>query len=248
MNDAKFTELLNLYLDHEISAEDAALLEAEVQGNPARRRVYLEYCQMHNACTVLGRRFKAESPEAFAHNLITRRPAARTAWETGLYATGVVAAAACLAIIFALRQTSHDAAGSATTNVPLAATDLGAPVGALARPAAVAAEIGSSPLITTGLSVPTRRDQLQQTLVTNPFLFSGRTDVPGMFAETGESPDAPPLDWMRSVSLAPVPPGSPGHELRFDARPMTLRPDAGSFDSHSPGDPDVELTAFRFVK
>ena len=36
MKDNEFIELLNLYLDHEISQEDAARLEAEVQRNPAR--------------------------------------------------------------------------------------------------------------------------------------------------------------------------------------------------------------------
>ena len=39
MNDSEYIELLNLYLDHEISAADAARLEAEVQSNPARRRI-----------------------------------------------------------------------------------------------------------------------------------------------------------------------------------------------------------------
>ena len=48
MKDSEFIELLNLYLDHEISVADAARLEAEVQGSPARRRVYREYCQMQN--------------------------------------------------------------------------------------------------------------------------------------------------------------------------------------------------------
>ena len=35
MKDSEFIELLNLYLDHEISTADAARLEAEVQANPA---------------------------------------------------------------------------------------------------------------------------------------------------------------------------------------------------------------------
>ena len=31
MKDTKFTELLNLYLDHQISPEETALLEAEIR-------------------------------------------------------------------------------------------------------------------------------------------------------------------------------------------------------------------------
>ena len=53
MNDTQFIELLNLYLDHEISPSDAARLEAEVQRNAKRYRVYREYCQMHKACALL---------------------------------------------------------------------------------------------------------------------------------------------------------------------------------------------------
>jgi len=248
MNDAKFTELLNLYLDHEISAEDAVRLEAEVQGNPARRRVYLEYCQMHNACTVLARRFQGESSEAIALNLTARRSTARRAWETGYYAAGAVAAAACLAIIFVVRQKSPDAAVTAPANVPVAAADFEAPVGAVAQPAALAGEGEPSQLVTTGLSVPTRREQLRRSLVANPFLFSEQPDTPGMFVATGARPDAPPLEWMRSMRLAPVAPGATGEDLRFEARPATLRPAAGSFNSPAASEPDVELTAFRFVK
>ena len=61
MKDSEFTELLNLYLDHEISAADAARLEAEVQINPNRRRVYQEYCRMQKACKLLAHDFACES-------------------------------------------------------------------------------------------------------------------------------------------------------------------------------------------
>ena len=36
MKDPEFIELLNLYVDHEITSVDAARLEAEVAQNPAR--------------------------------------------------------------------------------------------------------------------------------------------------------------------------------------------------------------------
>ena len=61
MKELEFIELLNLYLDHEISPEDAARLEAEVLNNPARRRVYREYCQMQKACKAIAVDFQAEA-------------------------------------------------------------------------------------------------------------------------------------------------------------------------------------------
>ena len=50
MKDSEFLELLNLYLDHEITPADAARLEAEVRADPERRRTYLQYCRMQKAC------------------------------------------------------------------------------------------------------------------------------------------------------------------------------------------------------
>lgn len=62
MTDRKFTELLNLYLDDEISPEDAAALEREIQRSPERRRLYRRYCQMQRACVMLADRFRAQEP------------------------------------------------------------------------------------------------------------------------------------------------------------------------------------------
>ena len=55
MKDSEFIELLNLYLDHEISAADAARLEAEVQTHAAHRAMYQNYCRMQKACKMVCR-------------------------------------------------------------------------------------------------------------------------------------------------------------------------------------------------
>ena len=62
MKDSTFIELLNLYVDHQISPADATRLEEEVRGNPERRRVYRQYCQIQKACTSLGDAFRTEAP------------------------------------------------------------------------------------------------------------------------------------------------------------------------------------------
>ncbi len=66
MNDARFKELLNLYLDHRLSAADAAELEAEVMRNPARRQTYAGYCRMQRACNLLFENECERAPQSFA--------------------------------------------------------------------------------------------------------------------------------------------------------------------------------------
>ena len=96
MKNSKFIELLNLYVDRQISPADAALLEAEIQQNPQRRKIYREYCQMQKACVILSENFRTEAP--VVEKLIdhTRAPR-RLGWPT--YAMGFAAAAACIALV-----------------------------------------------------------------------------------------------------------------------------------------------------
>jgi hypothetical protein len=49
MTDKKFTELVNLYFDKEISAADLAWLKSEIAACPDRKRVFAERCRLHRA-------------------------------------------------------------------------------------------------------------------------------------------------------------------------------------------------------
>ena len=97
MKDSEFIELLNLYLDHEISPEDAKRLEAEVASDPRRRKTYVQYCRIHKACVVImeervaSRREEAEIAGS----------ADRAWWASGSLWLGGLAAAAAVAIVFA---------------------------------------------------------------------------------------------------------------------------------------------------
>jgi hypothetical protein len=95
MKESKFIELLNLYVDHEISAEEACLLEQEIAANPERRRVYQQYCRMHRATVLLGSAFSAEAP-------VPGVPVAREERKAWLFWCGtasLVGAAAVLAFV-----------------------------------------------------------------------------------------------------------------------------------------------------
>ncbi len=103
MKDSKFIELLNLYVDHQISPADVALLEAEVQRTPERRRVYREYCMMQKACSELGETFRGEATAP--QPKLVQFPARRNA-NSMPYFAAFGAVAACAAVVFAMRSNS----------------------------------------------------------------------------------------------------------------------------------------------
>jgi hypothetical protein len=97
MNDSEFIALLNLYVDHEISASDAIRLEAEVLSDPKRRQIYRQYCQMDKACSILAAQFTEDT----VHQVKIEEP--RRDWSNAFYSAGL-AAAACIAIFLAIRH------------------------------------------------------------------------------------------------------------------------------------------------
>ncbi|MEM9160905.1 MAG: hypothetical protein AAGB46_17785 [Verrucomicrobiota bacterium] len=83
MTKDRFLELLNLYLDHEISLEEEGEFMRELRFNPERYELYLEYCQMNNACVAIGKGF------------IQPRRRVRN-WRQSLFAAGGIAATVAL--------------------------------------------------------------------------------------------------------------------------------------------------------
>ena len=106
MKESKFIELLNLYVDHQITAADAALLETEIQRSPERRRIYRQYCQMQKACVVLAENFRTEAPDAAvsAEGNVGAFAPVRRSFARGAWAAGALAAAACVALVMVNRS------------------------------------------------------------------------------------------------------------------------------------------------
>jgi anti-sigma factor RsiW len=220
MNDTKFIELLNLYVDHEISAADAALLEAEIERTPARRRVYRQYCQMQKACTVLAHDFRSERSTAGAD--IVQFPVRRQPARTWAYATGLVAVAACIALVFVGRNrvaepTRSNAAGN--TSVRVAAQ--GNP--ALNEKTPLHASTAARPALQT--------------------VFAGITSDVGEANFAASGAESGQLEWMKGVQLQRV----PVEELRFESRPE-FQPDVRTYRSRQPLKGQVEMTAFKFQR
>lgn len=112
MKDNRFIDLVNLYIDRQITAAETAELEAEIQSNPRHRAIYRQYCQMHRATTLVYESFRADAPAqqavaATGEGTIARfERDRRTHW--GYYAGGL-AAAACLALVFVQLNTRDSA-------------------------------------------------------------------------------------------------------------------------------------------
>lgn len=82
MNKQVFIERLNLYLDEELSAEESEELLEAVRTNPEYHRIYVQYCQLFNACSQLGEKFVEAKPPS--------------QWRQKVYAIGGMAAAGAL--------------------------------------------------------------------------------------------------------------------------------------------------------
>ena len=127
MKDSEFIELLNLYLDHEISPAESSRLEAEVTRYPERRRLYRQYCRMQKACVELAERGHDEAP---AQDALAAAFSPRSAWAGmgGLWTTGLMAAAAGLAIITITHRSAVTPSGpSVAQSAPAAPAPAAAP-------------------------------------------------------------------------------------------------------------------------
>ncbi len=242
MKDSEFIELLNLYLDHEISPADAARLEAEVQGNPARRRVYQQYCRMQKACTLLAQDFAttpAASPDE-ARKVVAFEPR-RASWGPGLFAVGgLVAAAACVAVIFVNRPAAPtESAPAAPAFAAVAPVETKVVV-------APAETIPAAALKARTVTIPAaRRAELQPVLVAGSLSLGNQwTNV----ASTVHTEPAPQLDWIRGLQIAPMQ-RVQVEELRFDARPADVTQTPVYQARPRPAQQGVvEMTAFQFNK
>lgn len=237
MKDTEFFELLNLYLDHEISAADAARLEAEVQANPERRSVYHEYCRMQKACTVLAKDF-TEQPAA--RKVIAFEPS-RPAWASGAFAFGGFAvAAACVALVLVNRAPTAE---PGTANQSLAQT----PVVQRESLPVVARPVDAAPVARLVTTVPARRSEGRAMLASMPLtLTNPQADNAEALMAASQQNVRAQFEWMRNVQLAPIQ-HLPMEELRLDAR-SSLQPASRTYSSGRPMEGTVEMTSFKFQK
>ena len=208
MKDSRFIELLNLYVDQQLTAAEATELEAELQRNPESRRTYQQYCRMQKACTQLFEQERQAAPSASmlsralaqADKKVLSFPEQRPVWrQRAVFGAGLAAMAACLAIVL-VRQ------APAIAPTPVAA----APVPAAVAVAAVVAEPVAPAMQTVSIPASDAKTNTLSRLYT---VFPVRQFVPVQVvsansdarAQVEEQPD---FNWMKNVELAPMRPVS----------------------------------------
>jgi anti-sigma factor RsiW len=234
MNDARFIELLNLYIDQELSAEEVGELQQAIAQSPARRRTYEQYCRMHRGCALLFESSRSQAPHSpkldrsardaerkvmalpgSGEAPVVRGPWGRVAWAGGLAAALTVAALQGPALMNALR--SPDAAGPASAASAMVR----------AQPAAaLAPEVRQSDYQLVGL-------------------FNRPADGSRLTFQPAVTPESA---WLESLALTPLQRVSV-ENLRFTAEttPQDERTFAGS-QPFNPAQSAVEFSAFQFRK
>jgi anti-sigma factor RsiW len=229
MKDSEFIELLNLYLDHEISPAESARLEAEVTRSPERLRLYRQYCRMQKACVELAERSHEEAP---AQDALAAAFAPRSARSglAGLWTTGLMAAAAGIAIITISHRSAVAPSGSSVTpsgpSVAQSAPAVPAPAGAPAQMVAPAS------------------DDFHPVFFAPSMALNGASAKPGsMFNAADQNVQ---FAWMNRVQIAPIQ-LAPNGSVFVDPKP-SLKLDSSAAGDRTQGQDAVEETAFQFAK
>ena len=244
MNDSEFLELLNLYLDHEISAADAARLEAAVQKDPARHRTYLEYCRMQKACTILAKDFVDQSADK---KIVAFEPS-RSSWGPGLLAAGGLAAAACVALVLANRtpNATNVAPVSSGQQVVVAQPATAKPAEMAAPVPTVVSEKLPASAIAHAVTVPARRADVRPIFASAPLTQTvANSDAAALIAAAQQNVQAQ-FEWMKAVQLAPMQ-ALPQDDLRLDPR-SPLQPASRTYTNGRAVQGEAQMSAFRFQK
>ena len=240
MKESRFIELLNLYVDQELSPAEAVELEAEIAAKPARRRTYEQYCRMQRGCAMLFEKVRANAPDYselsrdgaaverkvldFPIDRPVRRRSALASLATFTAWGGGLAAAAAVVAVVLLREPAPSAGA-------LASEASAATVASVDTPAAVEEAMTAR--------VEARRPSHYQLAAQ----FSPRQREATNAFVSGEQPS---FEWMNSVQLSAVPQVSTD-DLGFNSERVSRTHATSLLKIHSaPYTPGEAFNAFEF--
>ncbi len=253
MNDPRFIELLNLYVDHQLTPAEAVELENELARNPARRRTYADYCRMQKACVALleTQRAQAPLPPRLARALAqaerkislpeAARDTARRLRHWWLAAGALTTAAAALVIAPRLLVTQNNA----PANAPVVVVSQEQPA---ARPVLVAAPqdeiIDPRTFLVASVSdeLPDHYYSVLPARMATRQRASSRREAIALPTLAKDSS----LQWLNEKALAPLVLEASA-PLQFTPR-TTLPRSSFSGQSSPYGDAQAEMTSFQFQK
>lgn len=233
MNDAEFIELLNLYLDHEISAVDARRLEAEVTRNPARYKIYREYCQMQKACVVLAQASALETAATAADANVVSFDDDAPRWGFGFYAAAACAAAACVAVVAVMRN------GNGSANLAALAPEISSIASTQFTPVSSLADKPRD--LPRTVSVAARNGDMKPAFAAyTPRSITAQNSAAGLDRNDAR------FEWMQGVQVSAMP-RLMAEDLRFDQK-ANLAPDKNNLRNRRPIDARFEQAAHQFQR
>lgn len=245
MNESRYIELLNLYVDHQLSPAEASELEAEIARNPERRKTYQQYCRMQKACTVLFESEKSHAPESKklsdalrdADRKIVGFPAERSGSRWLYYSAGVAAMAACATFVVVHFKSSPEQ--RATRNSDIAT---------VAAPAAT--DVAQTVNLPANLTNPAPVEKKPRQSLYTVFSPARSNDVSNSVGSqmVSDTNPAGSYSWMNNLEMTPV---SSISNAKLTMQPMTTgttvlssrKPVQNGQDSRS-----VPLEAWQFQR
>ena len=241
MKESRFVELLNLYVDHELTQGEAAELEAELQRNPARRVRLKEYRALQRGCEVLFEADRSLAPRTaeVVRALRERRGEdsrpVRSGWGDWSWSAGAAAAVA-VGVIAAI-----------VVGLPVRKGDSAATVAVASRAPSAVATVSpggaASTLEMWDVTVPASPEP-RGLRMRSLWVPASAEREPGSSFVAVASAD---LSWLDEVRLPAVRAPRP-EELRFIERAIPVRAGESVPPSQRPLQATLEMTAFQFQR
>lgn len=225
MKESRFIELLNLYIDQQISPEEAEELEKEIGRSPAHYRTYLQYCRMHRACVMLFENFQV-SPDPLAQakdeadGKVMAFPGRRFHVRRVAGVAGLAVAAACIGFV-AVTQVNQQVA-TAPAAKPLANE-------------VVQVNVPAESFRVAAADAPLRSPEFRT-------VFTAKKNYP---TQNREAADPSRMEWMNRIELSPMETAS--NQPAMFSTPAESAPADLRFRQVRSANPSaVEMTAFEF--
>jgi hypothetical protein len=244
VKESKFIELLNLYIDQQISPEETGLLEQEILHDAEHRRIYHQYCQIHRACTLVLENLGTQADPALAGGeqragrVIALEPRSRRrAW--GYYAAGL-AAAACVALV-AVQLIQRPRRAPAAGNV--AVVPVASPTSLASGLAVAAGPVRMDAPAYEDRGLPTEAFIARRLSLRAPGGMTTATSVVVAHSEPGRLLMQP----LPPVNAALNPPRPSIEQFVFESSP-TLSDNPQIFRGRRSTDSETERTAYQFKR
>lgn len=246
MKDSRYIELLNLYVDNQLTPEEAAELETEVQRSPERRKVYAQYCRMHKACTLLFEADRELAPKTAAVVVALRSGKVRgsdaESWSWLGWRGAGLAAAAALAVVVGARFVLSPVAAPQSELARAAVAREGVTTARMESSPAAGHRLEAAEMPSTFPSVGAQQPELKSVLFATAFRSNKEADW------TAKRDASTELAWLNEVKM-PLLRTPRVEDLQFEVRPASLsQPESPVFVGRRPFQGNLEMSAFQFQR